>query len=669
MSTGDGGARFNRGRAPRDPSEAAKWEVEHHLAELADRLVEEGMTPDEARREAERRFGDPTGYRTRLERDERRRRTAMRGTELWGLVTASVGSVARTLRRSPGFAVGVILTLALGIGANATMFGVLDRLLFSPPAHIVDADAVRRVMVERSFMGRPTRSETMAYPDYLDLKQASAFQEVAAWSGPGRYTLGSGPDATRVRATLATWDFFPLLGVHPVLGRLYGEQDDRVEAESTVVLGHEFWERAYGADRGVLGRTLVVSGHPFTIVGVVPAGFTGVDLEPVDLWLPLVNAGVVLNGSQWRDSRGWYWMSAVARLAPGVDPGRAAAEATALHLNGRREIIEKGHYEADARIALDPLIAARGPEASGEAKVARWLGGVSLLVLLIACANVANLFLARGTRRRREVAVRLALGVGRGRLVGVMVVESVVLAALGGAVAMLLSYWGGGALRSALLPGVFFPGGAVGGRVVAFTLATAVLAGLLAGVGPALQATRADLSGDLAMGAGGSSDRRSRTRGGAHGRPGGALGGAPGGGRACSCGAWARCEGWIWGWTRIVSPWRRWSSGRRGSSRSMQSDSATTDADRNAIYADAMERVRGAAAAWRTWRAPTRPSSGPSRTELKVPGIDSSRSSRAGGPYFQDVTPGYLRTVGPAHRGGGGACRSRTGPVQRRWPS
>jgi len=644
VSGRDAGGGFHRSRTPRDAAEAAAWEVEHHLAELVDHLVAEGMPSEEARREAERRFGDPRGYRARLERDERRRRTAMRRTEMWGLVKTSVGSTARTLRRSPGFALGVILTLALGIGANATMFGVLDRLLFSPPAHIVDANAVRRVIVERSFMGRPTRSETMAYPDYLDLKAASAFQDVAAWSGPARYTLGGGPDATRVRATLATWGFFPLLGVHPVLGRFYSEEDDRAEAESTVVLGYEFWKRAYGADPGVLGRTLVVSGHPFTIVGVAPEGFTGVDLQPVDLWLPLVNAGVVLNGPQWRDSRGWYWMSAVARLAPGVDPARAAEEATALHLNGREKQIEEGHYEKDARLALDPLIAARGPEASGEAKVARWLGGVSLLVLLIACANVANLFLARGTRRRREVAVRLALGVGRGRLIGSMVVESVVLAALGGAVAVLLSYWGGGALRTALLPGVLFPGAAVGGRVVAFTLATAVLAGLLAGVGPAVQGTRADLSGDLAMGAGASSGRRSRTRAVLT-----VLQAALSVVLLVGAGLFVRSVGEVRGLDLGLDKDRlalaTLEFGTTGIFPSMQSDSVTTDADRNAVYDEAMRRV-AALPEVQDVAGTNSPFQWAFADELKVPGFDSLPQLPGGGPYFQDVTPTYLRTVG-----------------------
>lgn len=641
------GPDFRRGMRPKDPAEAADWEVEHHLAELVDRLVDEGMSPDEARLEAERRFGDPRSYRSRLERNERRRRTTMRRMAVWGLVTGAVGGMMRTLRRSPGFALGVVLTLALGIGANATMFSVLDRLLFSPPDHVVAPDAVRRVVLLQRFMGDMRRGYTITYPDYLDLRQAQAFSAVAAVTGGQESTVGSGPDATRVRMTMATWDFFTLLGVHPELGRFYGEDDDRVDAPGTAVISHEYWTRAFGGQRDVLGRTLRVAGHDYTIVGVAPAGFTGVDLRRVDVWLPLVRAGTDINGNGWRDSRGWYWLRAVVRLAPGVDPTAAAEESTALHRNAHQEQIAKGDYPEDARLELDPLITARGPEASGESKVARWLGGVSLLVLLIACANVANLFLARGTRRRREVAVRLALGVGRGRLVATLVIESVLLALLGGVVALFLAVQAGGLMRGALLPGVLFPGNTVGGRVALFTVATAVVAGLLAGLGPSLQATRADLSGDLAMGAGASSSRRSRTRA--------LLTVAQaalsvvllvGAGLFVRSVAQVRSLDIGLDVDRLVMARLEFES--TGTFPGMGSDDATdasAQSTENIVYANAIERLRtvpGVASVAGT----SSPFQWAWATELAVPGRDSLPRLPGGGPYFQDVTPGYLSTVG-----------------------
>jgi len=632
-----------RGRSllPPAPHDAAALEVEHHLAELADRLVREGMAPDEARREAERRFGDAARYRTALERDERRRRRTMRRTEWWGIIVGGVGRAERSLRRNPGFSAGVILTLALGIGANAAMFGVLDRLLFQPPADIANPDAVRRVMAVGTYPGTGLeRSGIGTYQDYLDLDKVAAFRRVAAYSDVEANTLGSGLDATRVRVVCATWTFFPLLGVRAERGRFFGESEDRVGATPTAVVSDEYWRSKMAADPDVLGKTLELGGHAYSIVGVAPPGFTGVDLKAVDVWLPLVTAGVLKYGDSWLHNRGFYWLNAVARLAPGADVEAAAAEATAAHVNGRREDIAKGNYPKDARIALDPLITARGPEASGESKVARWLGGVSLLVLLIACANVANLLLARGTRRRREVAVRLALGVGRARLVATMVMESLLLSLVGGGVALLFANWGGVVIRRTLLPGVFFPGSAVSGRILVFILVAAVVAGLLAGLGPAFQSTRADVSGDLAMGAGTGSGRRSWARATLT-----VVQAALSVVLLVGAGLFVRSVSAVHHIDLGLDVDHLVTARIEFETQAIQLFDAQGAQEQNQVYREAMERlakVPGVAAVAGT----SSPFGWASATRLEVPGLDSIPDLPGAGPYYQYVTPGYFRTVG-----------------------
>ena len=616
-----------RSAVPPAPVQAARAEVEHHLAELIERLQDEGLSKEDATAEALRRFGDPALYRGRLERTEKQRRRKMRRIEAWGLVRSMIVQTARTLRRHPGYAAGVIVTLGLGVGANAAMFDILDRLLFQPPLHVADHEQVKRVIVERSFLGRLNRASSMAFLDFMDLKQHQGLSEVAAYWGPSEATLGSGADATRIKVNEASWELFPLLGARPALGRFYGEQDDREEAPLTAVISHEYWKRALGSEPGVLGRTLEITGKVFTIVGVAPAGFTGVDLEAVEVWLPLRANN---SGDQSLRNRGSFWLSSVVRLAPGHDLAAAEEEATALHRAGREAEVARGRYDAEARIAFDPLIDARGPEASSESKVARWLGGVSLIVLLTACANVANLLLARGTRRRREVTLRLALGAERLRLVGFLVSESVVLALAGGVLALALATWGGAAVRKVLLPGVSFPGPVVDGRLLVFTAVAALVAGAAAALGPALHATRADLASDL-TGSVGTSPKRSRTR---------ALLTA---GQAALAAVLLVGAGLF---VKSVGEVRDLDLGldvdRLGL---ITLEVGTTSVDRNALHTRAIERLREVPGVVSVAGTQS-PFQWAFARDLRVAGWDSLPELPGGGPYYHFVTDGYFETVG-----------------------
>jgi predicted permease len=499
------------------PEESAALEVEHHVAELTDRLVAEGMEAEEARREAERHFGDRTRYATKMQRLEE---ASLRGDSMGAaieIVRQSLVSVARTARREPGFTAAVVLTLGLGIGANATMYEIIDRLLLSPPEHIDEPEQVRRLFASRvnARTGEVLPGD-FSYPDYADLRTHSGMR-VAAYQDDYEHTIGTGPSAFRARTYLATAELFPLLGVQPLFGRFFTAEEATVGAPPTVVLAEEFWRNAYGADPDILQRTIEIDGRIVPVIGVAPAGFTGVDLRPVDLWLPL-EAWSSLDEENLRGStnaclvnRGCRWMAAVARLRAGTTEGAAAVEATRLHQNAR---IEAGEPELTqpTSVMFGPLIAARGSSPSTESRVAAWLGAVSLIVMLVACANVANLLLAQTTKRRRDAAVRRALGVTRGRLVGESILDAFFLALLGGVLALALTRWGGSVIRSTLLPEVWFADSAISWPVVGYTAIASSIVGLLASIAPAIVLSRADVSDDLAIGGRSHTGTRSRLR-------------------------------------------------------------------------------------------------------------------------------------------------------------
>ncbi|MEJ2205687.1 MAG: ADOP family duplicated permease [Gemmatimonadota bacterium] len=490
--------------------QAVDWEIEHHLAELVDRLMDEGLSEVEARREAERRFGDLARQRRRIVATDRRRVVMRKRGELLDTVLAGLRQTYRGIRRSPGLSAAVVLTLGLGIGVNAAMFGVVDRLLLSPPDHIVEPDMVRRVFRDGDFFGTRSVIAATTYPDVTDLRTISELSSVGAVAGATQLTMGVGAEAEEVRAVQGTHDFFTTLGVKAQLGRFFDAQDDQLDAALTAVVSHEFWTRALGGDPDVLGRPLELSGHRATVIGVAPAGFTGIDLEPVDVWLPALPMQYLRSGSdRFVTSRTYWWLQAVVRLKDPAQVEAAEAQATALNINNR----EENHRDPDVRILTAPLMQAHGPRASDESKVARWTAGVSLIVLLIACANVANLLLARGAGRRREVAVRLSLGVSRRRLFWEAALETLTLATLGGVAALALAHWGGGLIRAVLIPDVLWTTSALNPRVLAATAILAVTAGMLAGFGPATQSSRADLTRDLREGGRGASGRRSRVRG------------------------------------------------------------------------------------------------------------------------------------------------------------
>jgi predicted permease len=493
-----------------DAEQEVAREIAYHLERTAEELRQAGWPEVEAQKEARRRFGDERKYSHTLRDLTRHRSRRARLKQRVLTFGRMVSDAARGLVRAPGLSAAVVLVMALGVGANATMFSLLDRVFLRPPAHIDSPEDVRRVLVTHvSPDGQPITGSARAYPDIMDLWDLDAFSGVAAYVDES-LTVGGGGDAERRPTAIVSASFFPLLGVQPALGRFFGEEDDRFGAAGVAVLGHSYWRDRFDADSAVLGRVLDVGDASYTVIGVAPRGFTGVDLAPVDIWLPLHPAGEVEGGGrEWAESRGWYWFRAIARLAPGVSEAEAEAAATGVH---RTAYADQPGYDPEARVELESVIAARTTQASRESRVVPWLMGVALMVLVLTCANVANLLLARSMRSERETAVRLALGVSRSRLVGTVMLESVILAGAGGLAAILLAVWGGGLIRGFLLPDIGWGEAASPARLLGFSAAIALGAGVLAGVFPAWRSSRPDLTGSLVAWGRSATRRRSPTR-------------------------------------------------------------------------------------------------------------------------------------------------------------
>jgi putative ABC transport system permease protein len=424
----------------------------------------------------------------------------------------------RSLRKTSGVSVAIVLLLALGIGANATMFRIVDRLLLSPPHHLIEPERLRFVYAQR-----PTLTmfpKNMTYSDIVDIKQLPAFEAVAAYTDPQRWTMGAGTDARKVRVQLAEATYFPMLGLQPTLGRFYTASEDEPDAPLTAVLSESFWERAFARDPQILGRILSLEKNRYQVIGIAPAGFTGVGLSTVDIWLPLRAATVAENSRQALETRTWWWAHAVVRLRPDATDAAAGAQMTLAHINARR-IAEAAGSEPyltkgpPPRLYTTSIIAARGPNPSKQASIAAWLAGVSAIVLLIACANVANLLLTRGILAQRELAVRAALGAARGRLVAQVMTEAALLAAAGAIVAFLIAKFTARVAYS-FLPDIDFSvdqAGAIANvRMLLFNAAAAMVTVVLAGVLPAIQASRTSAMEALRSVSRGSSSARSPMR-------------------------------------------------------------------------------------------------------------------------------------------------------------
>ena len=480
-------------RGRRDIRSDVDDEITTHLDQTTRALIESGLDPDAARAEAHRRFGDLDTTRRAMTTSAMRQYGRLRRRDRFDAFAFDLRYSLRQLRRSPGFTASVIVTLGLGLGANAAMFGLLDRLLLRPPAHVREPAQVRRVYLHLpEDNGFATVSE-ISYRRLTELQQGAATAIDLAGMVQNPFVAGEGEETREIRGAVVSPNFFPMLGVRPHLGRFIDSGDAGAQQ---VVLGFDWWRNAYGSDSGVIGRTMRLGTGRFTIVGIAPPGFTGVELATVDAWISALAARAIWTHlpPEWTNEHSFSFLSLVGRLRDGVSASQAAdrlgaAYRQSLETQGGPDAV--GAARSGAR--LYPALLQRGPERNDDTRVALWLGAVAFLVLLLACTNVANLLLARAVDRQGEVAVRLALGVSRGRLVRQLLLETAILAVAGAIAGLALAQVTERALRVSLLGGTAVADRGVDPRTMLFAMAMAVLACLLSGLGPSWFATRTDV--------------------------------------------------------------------------------------------------------------------------------------------------------------------------------
>jgi predicted permease len=482
-------------------------EIEFHLEAKVRELVAGGMAEAEARLAARRAFGSMS-----LAVEDGR--AAWRYALLDSIVQ-DVRYGVRALRRTPVFTTAVVLTLALGIGANTAIFTLVDRVMLrslavQDPGSLVAFGSEPLVGLRRSDEPADRSNVLFSYPLFLDLQRnADIYSGLAAASSfPVTAYLGEGAGSPGQRleqadALLVSGNLFHVLGVRVPLGRPLTPGDDSPGASyPAVVLSHALWTRRYGSDPGVLGRRLRANGTDYTIVGVAAPGFRGLSVgTDIDLWVPMAMQARLMREESFLEERNAMWLRIIGRLGPGVGIGLAEARTNELFRQVRTE--EAGAdasvqtRAAIARLSIDVVPFGRGFSNMRS----RWgrplltLMGIVGLVLLVACANVGNLLLARGSSRQRELSMRFALGAGRRRLARQLLTESVMLSLLGGATGLLVAHW---TIR--FLLGILSAGSAAAldatldGPVLLFTAVVTLLAALLFGLVPAVRASRVDIS-------------------------------------------------------------------------------------------------------------------------------------------------------------------------------
>ncbi|HKQ89969.1 MAG TPA: ABC transporter permease [Blastocatellia bacterium] len=467
-------------------------EIEAHLRLLAERYIRQGMTEEEAAWAARRQFGNVT-----LLKEVSRE---MHGIRLIETFIQDLRYGARTLMKTPGFTLIIVITLALGIGVNTVILSTVNGFLLRGLAVEKPAELISTFWGKKS---DPQVWDDFSYPNYIDVRnRAQSFSGLAAWNNmysASLSTTGSSNAGGQERAELiwgerVSGNYFEVMGVKPILGRGFLPEEDQTQnTHPVVVISHALWQSRFNAAPAIIGKTIYLNGVAFTVIGVAPETFYGSQFTVRQaFWTPLMMSSKFGLGAEWETNRDWKNIFVYGRLKPGVTMAQAEAE-----LNLIADGLAKQYpNNADTKIQVKAETDGRYQSVTKTFKLGGWLAMcVAGLVLLVACANVANLMLARAAARAKEIGIRLAIGAGRRRIVRQLLTESLLLSLLGGALGWLVAYWGTW-LVAASVPPLPWPINlqvAPDGYVLKWMLGLSLLTGVIFGLAPALLASRPNL--------------------------------------------------------------------------------------------------------------------------------------------------------------------------------
>ena len=487
-------------------------ELRFHLEQKTAALVDQGMDPDTARREAVRQFGAIGEVRALCRELGQSRVRGVERREYWSGWWQDLRDAIRSLRKAPIVTGVAVVSIALGVGANTAVFSIFDKLLLRQ-LPVDDPERIVRVATQGFYYGSTYGTgRELSYSVYVELRDNNGVFEDMFALFPFAAAVNDGGRTEMARSELVSGNYFGALGIRAVRGRVIGPGEDRVPGGHPVaVISHAYWQQRFGADPHIVGRTLLIRSQPITIIGVVEPRFEGLSLTSrAQVFVPLTMEAHVMQTAPKLPDRGLRWLKVYARLKPDVTPEQAQASLEPFYRSIREDDVSdarfakaaaaaKSRFLSENRLAVVPAAEGFTPLRAQLRRPLQMLMATVFGVLLIACANVANLLLARGAARQTDIALRLSLGATRGRIVRQLLVESVVLALAGGLAGVLLAIGGVNLLLAYFADpeaGTFIHA-TPDVRVLAFTLAVSVATGVLFGIGPAFQSTKPALAPTL----------------------------------------------------------------------------------------------------------------------------------------------------------------------------